>query len=152
MTSLLVAEQHTPQSNLYTTLHDTATVHGISLEPDRLLQLASRAQSMQASEHIHTQHGIEAPATFWDPINEVDVGPAVFSDRFGTTAAKVDFTPTVALDGDFVSGDTTARPEHATLFTFMEPISNLHPPQTDEQTGQVNNCLKHALFPLPAVA
>ncbi len=33
----------------------------------------------------------------------------------------------------------------------LEPISNLHPPQTDKQAGQVNNSLKHALLSFPAV-
>jgi len=35
---------------------------------------------------------------------------------------------------------------------YFEPISYLHPPQTDKQAGEVNNCLKHTLLPFPAVA
>jgi hypothetical protein len=39
-----------------------------------------------------------------------------------------------------------------TLKIAQEPISYLHPPQTNKQAGQVHHCLKHALLPLPAVA
>jgi len=120
MTPAAFAEQYTPVPEIDIAINDAAAARGVSLEPDRLLQLAGAAKSIQAVDQIYGDlpDRERPPTMFKDTRNEVEVSRALFTDRFGATASKVDFAPTSEVEGDFVSGDTFARPEHATLFTL----------------------------------
>ncbi|HSX43088.1 MAG TPA: hypothetical protein VLF59_03315 [Candidatus Saccharimonadales bacterium] len=95
---------------------EVAATHGISLDENRQAQLAATAAYIKRASGYPEAH--KPAIVFWDT-NGVEVRRTAFSERFGTTAAQLDFTPTLEEDGDFVSGDATPRPDRATAYALM---------------------------------
>lgn len=98
-------------------LQDAASARGLTLDPDRLLQLTEAAQTIHL---INSYPGSDIPKVGYTGMdNDIWVEPAVHSDRYGAMAAKVDFAPVAEKSEELEVGATEASPGHTTLFTLM---------------------------------
>lgn len=112
MTASLVHEQYTAPNTLDISIQNAADAHGASLEPARLAHLTSLAENVQRFGKIRNTE-------FIDPTTGLDVWRPAYSEHFGGTAAKVDFTPILEGEEDFVNGAVKPEPENATIYTKM---------------------------------
>ena len=116
MPSPVYAEQYTTDYALEHALSEAAGRHGVSLDADRLGHLVDIADTL---ETIGGQSlGADTDIGFTDGQNGAMASRATYSNRFGTTAAKIDFMPPNEED-DLSIGAMDASPENVSQFTLM---------------------------------
>jgi hypothetical protein len=117
MTTSVLAEQYTAPTTPDIAIQNAAEAQGIALEPTRLAHLTRMAERIQYYDGM--PEADKPRMEFTDTTTGLDVWRSTYSERFGGTAAKVDFTPILEGEGDLVSGTATAKPENATIYTRM---------------------------------
>lgn len=95
MSAVAFAEQNTLGSpDIDSAIVSAAETHGIHLDSGRMLELQGRTTNVQQlDERMRSYPDERQPENIFGNMDGLTVSRATFSQEFGTTAARIDFTP-----------------------------------------------------------